>query len=124
MKRPLLLGLLLLTAASAEEVTLTRSAVLKADRSIVALKAGTVVELVDRDEKTLTVRYNKVTGTIPASSIAPAAADEKKKAEPAPPPPEGKAQSMYGKAVEKAKENAAKHDKNVAKPVDEVLSDK
>jgi hypothetical protein len=126
MKR--LVTLLLFSGAicSAEEVTLTKSAVIKADRSIVAVKAGTVVELLSRDDKTLTVRYNKITGTIPASSIAAVAAPEtKKKDEPPAPPPasEKGAQTNYGKAVEKAKENAAKHEKNLVRPADEVLPD-
>ena len=124
MKR--LIALLLLSGAicSAEEITLTKSAVIKADHSIVAVKAGTVLELVSRDEKTLTVRYNKITGTIPASSIAPVAENRKKEE---PPPaagesaPDHKAQTNYGRAVEKAKENAGKHEKNLVKPTDEVL---
>jgi len=125
MKR--LIALLLLSGAicSAEEITLTRSAVIKADHSIVAVKAGTVLELVSRGEKTLTVRYNKITGTIPASSIAPVA-ENRKKEEPPPaaaadPAPDHKAQTNYGRAVEKAKENAGKHEKNLVKPTDEVL---
>ncbi len=97
---------------------------LKAERSAVALKAGTVVELVSRDDKTLTVRYNKLTGTIPASSVEAVTAEAPKKpeakpSEPAAPP--RKAQTNYGKAVEKAKENAGKHDKNLVKPADEIM---
>lgn len=110
----------------AEEVTLTKPAILKAERSMVSLKAGTVVELVGCDEKSLTVRHGKLTGTIPSGSIAGTAAVEAKKeaAPPSTPPsaaPAKKAGTVYGKAVEKAKENAAKHDKNVARPVDEIL---
>lgn len=46
-----------------------------------------------------------------------------KKEEPNPstPPPARRAETTYGKAVEKAKENAGKHDKNIVKPVDEIL---
>lgn len=110
----------------AEDVTLTKPAILRADRSMISLKAGTVVELVGRDEKLVTVRHGKITGTIPAGSIAGTAAVEAKKGDaprPTPPPaaPAKKAGTMYGKAVEKAKENAARHDKNVARPVDEIL---
>lgn len=111
-----------------EEVTLTKSAIIKAERSIVSLKAGTVVELLSRDAKLLTVRYGKVTGTIPAGSIEGVAAVGPAKKEEAaapvpPPPPAGakKATTTYGKAVEKAKENAGKHDKNLARPTDEIL---
>jgi hypothetical protein len=73
-------------------------------------------------KKTLTVRYGKITGTIPATSIGGAATTPVKKEEPAPAPePVRKAGTNYGKAVEKAKENAAKHDKNVVKTADDVL---
>ena len=123
MKRALLLLLLSAPFCLAEEVTLTRSAVLKAERSIVSLKAGTVVELLGRDEKLLTVRYGKITGTLPVGSITDSAApaEPAKKEEPASPTPPPKATTNYGKAVEKAKENAAKHDKNMVKPTDEIL---
>jgi hypothetical protein len=122
------LGFLLFLSSAfcfAEEVTLTKSAVMKADRSIVSLKAGTVVELLGRDEKLLTVRYGKLTGTIPAGSItgATAVTEPAKKEEPAPvAPPTGKATTNYGKAVEKAKENAGKHEKNLVRPTDEILN--
>ncbi len=127
MKRIAILLLLSSACCFAEEVTLTRSAVMKADRSIVSLKAGTVVELLSRDEKNLTVRFGKNTGTIPVGSIAataPGAVAEVKK--PVPPPatpaaPPRPAETNYGRAVEKAKENAAKHEKNLVRPSDEVL---
>ena len=101
------------------DVTLTKSAILKGERTIVSLKAGTVVELLGRDEKTLTVRHGKITGTIPAGSVTDAASAEPvKKTESA---PVGKATTSYGKAVEKARDSAAKHDKNLAKATDEIL---
>ncbi len=123
MKRLTLLFLIGALVGSAEEVTLTKSAMLKAERSAVSLKAGTVVELVSRDEKNLTIRYKNLTGTIPAGSIAAASETPKKEeAKPSePPPPPRKAETTYGKAVEKARENAGKHDKNVVKPTDEIL---
>ncbi|HEY4245747.1 MAG TPA: hypothetical protein VGM64_02760 [Lacunisphaera sp.] len=118
-----LFALLLLLSSSvcfAGEVALTKSAILKGERTIVSLKAGTVVELLARDEKTLTVRYGKITGTIPATSITEtgSAAETAKKSDPVPP---RQATTSYGRAVEKAKENAAKHDKNLAKATDEIL---
>ncbi len=129
MKR--LIALLLLSTAlcAAEEITLPKSTVLRTEHSMMSLKAGTVVEVVSRDDKTLTVTYKNVTGTIPASALvaapaAPAAAEAKKKEEPSAPPAEKGAQTTYGKAVQKAKENAGKHDKNVVKPADEVMQDK
>jgi hypothetical protein len=126
------LAILLLFSSAvcfAEEITLTRSAVLKADRTIVSLKAGTSVELLSRDERFLTIRYGKITGTIPVGSItdSPPAVQSarketaQKKEKPAP-PATGKATTNYGKAVEKAKENAAKHDKNLVRPTDEILN--
>lgn len=125
MKRRLILFLLAGVFCFAEEVTLTKSAVMKAERSIVSLKPGTVVELLSRDNKTLTVRYGKITGTIPAGSIgagpSDAAAAVKKEDPVSAPVPPRKAETNYGKAVEKAKENAAKHEKNVVKPTDEIL---
>jgi len=121
MKRFTLLFLLGALVGWGEEVTLTKPAMLRGERSIVSLKAGTVVELVSRDEKSLTVRFNKVTGTIPAGSVE--AAEAAKPAEPKPgtPPPPRKAETTYGKAVEKARENAAKHEQNEVRPTDEIL---
>ena len=125
MKRLTVLFLLGALIGTAEEITLTKAAMLKADRSVVSLKAGTVVELLSRDENTLTVRYHKLTGTIPVSSLAAAEAPKKEEpkpeAKPSAPLPARKAETTYGKAVEKAKENAGKHDKNIVKPVDEIL---
>ena len=126
MKRLTLFFIASALLCSAEEITLTKSAMLRAEKSAVSLKAGTVVELISRDEKTLTVHYKNLTGTIPASSVDGAAttadAPKKEPAKPAEPPaPPRKAETTYGKAVEKARENAAKHDKNVVKPTDEIL---
>jgi hypothetical protein len=123
MKQLTLLFLIGSLVCSAEEITLTKPAMLRAERSAVSLKAGTVVELLSRDEKTLTVRYNKLTGTIPAGSVAAEGETPKKEStktsEPTPPPP--KATTIYGKAVEKAKDNASKHEKELVKPTDEIL---
>ena len=129
MKRFTTLFLLGALISSAEEITLTKAVLLKADRSVVSLKAGTVVELISRDETTLTIQYHKLTGTIPASSVNDAKAEAPKKEEPKtaakpeekPAAPARKATTMYGKAVEKAKENAGQHEKNVVKPADEIL---
>lgn len=124
MKRIAILILLSSTFCFAKDVTLTKSAVLKAERSIVSLKAGTVVELLDRNDKLLTIRYGKLTGTIPVASITdvtpPVETAKKQESTPTPAPPR-QATTNYGKAVEKAKENAAKHEKNMVKPTDEIL---
>lgn len=135
MNRVIPLLLFIAAPVLAEDVTLKQPAVLKSDRTIVSLKAGAVVELVSRDGNDVTVKYRNVTGKIPASKLeepatpAPAAkpADEKKPdkkpsasaAAPANPP-----QTNYGKAVQKAKDNAGAHDKHVVKPADEVLKDR
>ena len=133
MKRFTILLLLSSTLCLAEEVKLTRPAILKGERNMVALKKDAVVEVLSRDEKNqvISVRYGKVTGTIPMASITdgpPAVVAESPKREPAtptqsaPPPSTGKATTNYGKAVEKAKENAGKHDKNLVRPTDEILN--
>jgi hypothetical protein len=150
MNRFIALLLLLVTPLLAEEVTLKQPVVLKADRSIVSLKPGTVVELVSRDGNEITLKYRNFTGKIPASKLdepkssppvaksappaksAPAAKatpekrTEKKPAEtkPAETKPANPPQTIYGKAVQKAKDNAAAHDKNLVKPTDEVLKDR
>jgi hypothetical protein len=122
MKKFALLCCLGALVGSAEEVTIGKSTMLKAEKSAVSLKAGTVVEVLSREDKTLTVRYNKLTGTIPAASVAVSGEPTKKDtAKTAEPPPPRKAETTYGKAVEKARENAAKHEKNVVQPADEIL---
>lgn len=107
---------------SAQEFRLTRPAILKSERSIVSLKAGTIVDLISRDEKTLTVRFNNVTGVIPASCLADApAATAAKPGSPKPAAPAQPSGSRYVNAVNKTKGNIAKHEQNDAKAVDEVL---
>jgi len=131
MKRLTILFLVSSVFALAEEVKLTRSAILKADHAMIALKKDAVVDVLSRDEKALmlTVRYGKVTGTIPMASITEAPPPEQASAKkesskpvtPSAPPASGKATTNYGKAVEKAKDNAAKHDQNLVRPTDEVM---
>jgi len=113
-------------ALRAEEVTLRQSVMLKAERSAVSLKAGTVVELLAREGDTLTIKYKDLTGKIPASKLeepktaakpAEAAAPKDEPAPPAARPPT----TGYGKAVQKAKDSAQAHDKNVVKPTDEIM---
>lgn len=130
-------ALLLLTLAGAllraEEVTLRQSAVLKAGRSIVSLKAGTVVEVLAREGATVTIKYKDLTGNIPAARLEepkPVAAkpaesqpagSKPAEAKPKEDAPARPAQTTYGKAVQKAKDSAKAHDKNVVKPTDEIL---
>lgn len=135
-----LLPLLLLspTALFAEPVTVRESVILKGERAVVSIKAGTEVELVARDGDTATIRYRNLTGKIPAAKLADAARPapaaeapkvaEKKawpaKAEkPSPPAPKSPPQTGYGKAVQKARDSAAAHDKNAVKPTDEILKE-
>lgn len=132
MKRLAPLLLALATSLFATEVTLRQPALLKADRSVVSLKAGTVVELVSRDGNQVTIKYRNLTGKIPASKLeepaapAPAAkpAEEKPREDkPAETKPANPPQTTYGKAVQKAKDNASQHEKNLVKPTDEVLKE-
>jgi hypothetical protein len=135
MKSLLPLLLVSATALLAEPVTVRESVILKAERAAISVKAGTEVELVARDGDSVTIRYRNVTGKIPASKLAgtaqsaaagtptvaekkPAPAEAKPPA-PAPRPPS----TTYGKAVQKAKDNAAAHDKNVVKSDDEILKE-
>jgi hypothetical protein len=69
MKRLLPLLLLAVTPLLAEKVTLKQNAILKGERTLISLKAGTVVEVVSRDRFELTVKYNNVTGTIPSAKL-------------------------------------------------------
>lgn len=69
MKRLLPVLLLAVTPLLAEKVTLKQNAILKGERTLITLKAGTVVEVVSRDRFELTVKYNNVTGTIPSSKL-------------------------------------------------------
>jgi len=122
MKRLLLLFLCGALLGSAQEVRLTRPAILKSDRSIVSLRAGTLVELLERNPQSLTVRFNNVTGVIPANCLADAADTTKTKPDsPKPSAPPRKSGSGYVNAMNQAKGNVAKHDQNDAKAVDEVL---
>ena len=52
----------------AEDATLSKGAIMKSDRALMSLKAGTVVEIVSRDDRAITIRHNGVTGTIPLTS--------------------------------------------------------
>lgn len=129
---------LLLCAAPllAETVTVKEAAILKADRTMISVKAGTEVELIARDADTATIRYHNVTGKIPAYKLeggTPDAgtpkAEEKKIAadKPAAPPaplPVRPPQTTYGKAVQKTRDTAGAHDKNAVKPGDEILKPK
>jgi hypothetical protein len=118
----------------AEDAVLPKNTIMRGDRSITSLKAGTVVEIVERGDKAVTIRYKGQTGTIPVTSL-PA------KDQPAvtPPPVAAKAappqttapksivvdnpQSTYGNLVKKAEKNAAKHEDNLVKPADQVTDD-
>jgi hypothetical protein len=136
-KPPLLACLLVVSvgACLAEDVVLPANAIMRADRSLTSLKAGTVVEVVARGDKTVTIRYKGQTGTIPTSSLAakdrPAAALTPAAAKPAPVPTAtprkslvvDNPQSTYGNLVKKAETNAARHEDNLVKPADEVTDD-
>ncbi|MSU69468.1 MAG: hypothetical protein EXS39_01565 [Opitutaceae bacterium] len=140
--------LLSVSVVLAEEATLPKNTVMRSERSLMILKAGTVVQILGRNEKTIFVKVDNKTGTIPVDSLtavesakadAPApvaSATVAKAAAPAPvtakgsaptrpaPDPAPKAVTTYGKAVEKAREYAAKHEKTLVKPTDEILDGK
>ena len=129
--------LLLAAPLLADQVTVKEALVLKSDRAMVSIKAGTTVELVARDEDTVTIKYRNVTGKISARKVGdPIETEEAAK------PAEAKLsagqtpglqkqttaprapQTTYGIAVQKAKDNAAAHAKNVVKPADEIMKEK
>jgi hypothetical protein len=133
---PLLAFLLVLSVgvSRAEDVVLPRNTIMRVDRSLTSLKAGTTVEIVERGDKSITIRYKGQTGTIPLSSLAvkdaPAAnpAPVAAKATPAAATaPKSlvvdNPQSTYGNLVRKAEINAAKHDDNLVKPANQVTDD-
>jgi len=133
MKPLLTLFLLSASVGFAEEATLTKNTVMRADKSLVTLKAGTVVQVVARNGKTLAISVGGKAGTIPSSALevpavvtppAPVAATPTPARPPAAAPPAPQAVSMYGRAVEKARTNAAKHEKTLVKPTDEVMDGK
>jgi|GEM_PF-4436034 len=112
-------------------VSLPNNTVMRLDRSLVSIKAGTAVEVMERGDKTISIRYNGQTGTIPASSLTavprpPAAAAQPAPrpaataAKPASPAPHSlvadQPQSVYGNLVKKAETAVAKHDENLVKP--------
>jgi hypothetical protein len=140
MKSLFVLLLLSATVSLAEEATLQTNAVMRSGNSLVILKAGTVVQVVKRNEKTIAIKVNGTgaTGLIPKSALeepddapppvhaqTPAPAPAVAAAPSATPPPAPhKATTMYGKAVEKARENAGSHEKNLVNPTDEILGGK
>jgi len=106
--------------ASAQEVRISRAALLKSERTMVSLQAGTIVDVLSRDEWTLTVRFNNHTGLIPASSLAPGALSSQ-------------AKSNFGVSVRKsiasevragnkAQENGSNSGQNNAKNIVAILA--
>jgi hypothetical protein len=118
----------------AEDVVLQKNTVMRVDRSLTSLKAGTTVEIVERGDKSVTIRYKGQTGTIPLSSLpvkplpganptavavtATPAANKTPKSVVVDNP-----QSTYGNLVKKAETNIAKHDDSLVKPANEVTDD-
>ncbi len=128
---------LLVGTCAADEIALPNNAVMRADRSLVSIKAGTVVEVLERGDKTISIRYKGQEGTIPASSLAaqttvaaPAAPAPKSAPTTAKPPSPASGslvadhpQSFYGNIVKKAETNIAKHDENLVKPTNAATDD-
>jgi hypothetical protein len=115
----------------AEDLTITASTLMRGDRLLVSLKPGTVVEVVERGDKTITIKYKGQTGTIPIPGSSSGAtltqtATPPKTAAPTPPPAKKSLvvdapQSTYGNLVKKAETNVAKHDANLVNPADAVM---
>jgi len=149
MKRCFTLFLLVAGAAFAgitEEAVVLRKSMMRTDNSIVAITPGTHVLIVERGEKTITIKVDGKTGTVPwdafdapynratmvwSNSASTVTTASKKAAVPPTPmaPPASaaaprKAQSMYGKMVEKARDNAGAHEAAMVHPTDEVLAQK
>ncbi len=159
MKRLLALLLLCASAAlAADQATLAANTVLRTGNSLVILKAGTVVQIISRSDKTVTVKSGDKTGMIPWSALVtdddmmsapqkraptatplPAPTPVVATAGPVPtsstgpgpvpapapkPADHPKAQTMYGKAVEKAAAAADSHEKAQVQPTDEILGGK
>lgn len=98
--------------ASAQEFRLSRAALLKSERSIVSLRAGTIVEVLSRDEWTLKVRFNHHTGLIPASSLAPESLSK----------PAESSLSPSGRSANKIEEAATNHAQNSTKQAKVILA--
>ena len=147
MKRLILPLFLFASACLAEDATLLLNTVMRTENSLVILKAGTVVHIVKRNEKTVAVKVGNKTGVISGAALdsvddmqvatpspstyvhasAPASVAAAAPAQPSTPPAPAaprRAQTMYGKMVEKARDNAGSHEKNLVDPADEVLGGK
>jgi hypothetical protein len=122
----------------ADEITLPKNTVMRADRSLVSIKAGTVVEVLERGDKTISIIYKGQTGTIPTTSLvaasgpsaasAPATAQPVASAAKAPAPTPSSLvvdhpQSFYGNIVKKAETSVAKHNDNLVKPANDATDD-
>jgi len=136
MKILLLVPLLLLSVGTslAEDAVLPKNTVMRVDRSLTILKAGTTVEIVERGDKSITIRYKGQTGTIPLSSLAakdlPVASSTSVAAKASPAATTAaksivvdNPQSTYGNLVKKAEINAAKNEDNLVKPANQVTDD-
>jgi hypothetical protein len=80
------LSLVLTVSALAEDLTLPANVIMRSDHSLTSVKAGSIVEVLSRDEKTITIRYNGQTGTIPTSSLVPVSPTPTEAASPTPKP--------------------------------------
>jgi hypothetical protein len=122
----------------ADGLMLPNNTIMRADHSLVSIKAGTVVEVLERGDKTISIRYKGQTGTIPTSSLAAAPSPPAPSARPAPKPAATAAkpasptphslvadqpQSTYGNMVKKAEAAVAKHDANLVNPANAVTDE-
>jgi hypothetical protein len=129
--RILVVALAIGTCQAGDIVALPNNTVMRSDRSLISLKAGTAVEVLERGDKTISIRYNGQTGTIPAGSLTAAARPSSASVTPAPKPAATAAkaaapaphsivadqpQTVYGNLIKKAETAVAKHDENLVKP--------
>lgn len=137
MKRYFLLLALSIAVARAEEAKLPKNVIMRIEKGMMSVKAGTAVEVIKRDAKAITVKVNGKVGTIPLDSFT-APAPEKVATTPAVPEPTPAAKptaaptvkptanptshgatSNYGKMMERAQAAVAAHEK--ANSTDEGL---
>lgn len=69
MKRLIILLFLFASAGLAEDATLLLNTVMRTENSLVILKAGTVVHIVKRNDKTVAVRVGNKTGVISGAAL-------------------------------------------------------
>ena len=97
--------------ASAQEVRISRAVLLRSERSMISLGAGTIVDLLSCTGQCLKVRFNGYTGVIPANSLTP---PEKQPAEVKAKVETKHSESQDPRTVNRTKEDGASSAQNAA----------